>query len=177
LAKLIREADRALTIEPLSVTRKEIAPPSGDRHDYMSLSPYWWPDPKTPNGLPYVRRDGKINPERYSIADRQNLENTVASVKTLARAYYFTANQDYAKNPATRLQVWFLDPLTRMTPNLKYAQGVPGRSDGRAAGIIETHNLPELNRRDGTACWIGSLETGASMAITIVVYIISNLVD
>lgn len=144
LAKLIREADRALTIEPLSVTRKKITPPSGDRHDYMSLAPYWWPDPNTPNGLPYVRRDGKINPERNSIADRQNLENAVSLVRTLALAYYFTANEDYAKNVATRLQVWFLDPLTRMNPNLKYAQGVPGRSDGRAAGIIETHNLPEL---------------------------------
>jgi len=144
LAKLVRDADRALTIEPFSVTRKKIAPPSGDRHDYMSLAPYWWPDPNTPNGLPYVRRDGKINPERYSIADRQNLENTVASVKTLALAYYFTANEDYAKNAATRLRVWFLDPLTRMNPNLKYAQGIPGRSDGRPAGIIETHNLPEL---------------------------------
>jgi hypothetical protein len=144
LAKLTREADRALTIEPLSVTRKKITPPSGDRHDYMSLAPYWWPDPNTPNGLPYVRRDGKINPERNSIADRQNLENAVSLVRTLALAYYFTANEDNAKNVATRLQVWFLDPLTRMNPNLKYAQGVPGRSDGRAAGIIETHNLPEL---------------------------------
>ncbi len=144
LAKLTREADRALTIEPLSVTRKKITPPSGDRHDYMSLAPYWWPDPNTPNGLPYVRRDGKINPERNSIADRQNLENAVSLVRTLALSYYFTANEDYAKNVATRLQVWFLDPLTRMNPNLKYAQTVPGRSDGRAAGIIETHNLPEL---------------------------------
>jgi hypothetical protein len=144
LVKLTREADRALTNEPLSVMGKKIAPPSGDRHDYMSLAPYWWPDPDSRNSLPYVRRDGETNPERHSIADRQNLENTVASVKTLALAYYFTANENYAKNAATRLQVWFLDPLTKMNPNLKYAQGVPGRSDGRAAGIIETHNLPEL---------------------------------
>ena len=39
LAKLIREADRALMSAPLSVTRKDIAPPSGDKHDYMSLAP------------------------------------------------------------------------------------------------------------------------------------------
>jgi hypothetical protein len=31
-----------------------------------------------------------------------------------------------------------------MNPHLKYAQAVPGRNIGRAAGIIETHNLPEL---------------------------------
>jgi Alginate lyase len=157
LAKLTREADRALISTPLSVTRKEIAPPSGDQHDYMSLAPYWWPDPNTHNGLPYVRRDGEVNPERNSIADRQNLENTVISVKTLALAYYFTANEDYAKQATTLLHVWFLDPPTRMNPNLKYAQAIPGRNAGRAAGIIESHNFPDLidavGLLAGSAAW------------------------
>lgn len=144
LAKLRRDADRALISAPLSVTRKDSAPPSGDKHDYMSLAPYWWPNPNTDNGLPYVRRDGEINPERNSIADRQNLENTVTLVKTLALAYYFTANEDYAKQATTMLHVWFLDPPTRMNPHLKYAQGIPGRTAGRAAGIIESHNFPDI---------------------------------
>ncbi len=50
--KLIRGADRALTSETLSVIQKESTPPSGDKHDYMSIAPYWWPNPNTPNGLP-----------------------------------------------------------------------------------------------------------------------------
>ena len=89
LAKLSREADRALMSAPLSVTRKDIEPPSGDKRDYMSLAPYWWPDPNAQNGLPYVRRDGKINPERDSIPDRQNLEKMVASVKNLGSRLLF----------------------------------------------------------------------------------------
>lgn len=68
----------------------------------------------------------------------------MAWVKTLALAYYFTAKEDYAKHATTMLQVWFLDPVTKMNPNLKYAQGIPGRNVGRAAGIIESHNLTSL---------------------------------
>jgi hypothetical protein len=40
--------------------------------------------------------------------------------------------------------VWFIEAASRMNPHLRYAQGVPGQSNGRAAGIIETHNIPEL---------------------------------
>jgi hypothetical protein len=157
LARLMREADRALMSAPLSITRKDSLPPSGDKHDYISLAPYWWPDPNTQNGLPYVRRDGKINPERDRIPDRQNLENTVASVKILALAYYFTAKEEYAKNATTMLETWFLAASTKMNPNLKYAQGIPGRNTGRAAGIIESHNLPDVidavGLLAGSAAW------------------------
>src|SRR5262245_39929588 len=40
---LRRDADRALDDGPFSVVNKEVTPPSGDQHDYMSLAPYWWP--------------------------------------------------------------------------------------------------------------------------------------
>ena len=98
LTKLTREADRALISAPLSVMHKEFTPPSGDRHDYVSLAPYWWPNPNTHNGLPYVRRDGEINPERNSIADRQNLESMVTLVKhwrlpTISRQTRTTPNK------------------------------------------------------------------------------------
>jgi hypothetical protein len=42
------------------------------------------------------------------------------------------------------IHVWFLNPETKMNPNLNYAQSVPGRTDGRGAGIIDAHGLPEL---------------------------------
>lgn len=144
LIKLRYDADRALSQNPVSVTEKSILPPSGDKHDYMSLAPYWWPNPNTPIGLPYVRRDGMINSERDRIPDKKNLENMVTSVETLALAYYFSGRQQYAEHAARILEVWFLDPESRMNPNLKYAQAIPGRSQGRGAGIIETHRLPSV---------------------------------
>ncbi|MEI9974387.1 MAG: alginate lyase family protein [Ignavibacteriota bacterium] len=40
---------------PYSVVQKSRVPPSGDKHDYLSQAPYWWPDPAKPDGLPYIR--------------------------------------------------------------------------------------------------------------------------
>src|SRR5690606_36838610 len=52
--RLIRHADHELSQDIYSVTQKEGVAPSGDKHDYVSLSRYWWPNPDTPSGLPYV---------------------------------------------------------------------------------------------------------------------------
>ena len=142
--KLKADAGRALEIKPLSVTGKNLSPPSGDKHDYMSIAPYWWPNPATPNGLPFIRRDGEVNPERNRSSDRLRLENMIQTVKSLALGYFFTEREDYAAHAAELLRVWFLDPATRMNPHLKYAQAVPGRNTGRGAGIIETHEFAEL---------------------------------
>jgi hypothetical protein len=144
LTKLNRDAERALEVKPLSVTEKTLSSPTGSKHDYMSIAPYWWPNPATPNGLPFVRRDGEVNPERDRSSDRRRLENMIQTVKTLALGYFFTAREDYAAQAAKLLRVWFLDPATKMNPHLKYAQAVPGRNTGRGAGIIETHELAEL---------------------------------
>ena len=142
--KLIRDADRSLTTGTLSVVQKELTPPSGDKHDYMSIAPYWWPNPNTPKGLPYVRRDGEINSDRDQTSDRKRLDNMVQAVKTLSLGYFFTGQEEYAAQATKLLRAWFLDEATKMNPNLRYAQAIPGRNTGRAAGIIETHNLPEL---------------------------------
>jgi len=144
LTRLKRDVDQALHISPMSVTDKTLLPPSGNKHDYMSIAPYWWPNPSTPNGLPFVRRDGEVNPERDQTSDHPRLEATIQAVKTLALAYYFFGREDYAAQAAKLLRVWFLDPATKMNAHLKYAQAVPGRNTGRGAGIIETHDLPEL---------------------------------
>ncbi|MSP41079.1 MAG: hypothetical protein EXR70_21530 [Deltaproteobacteria bacterium] len=144
LNRLKRDADRALSAGPFAVTHKELTPPSGDKHDYMSIAPYWWPNPNAPNGLPYIRRDGVVNPERDQTSDRKRFADLVYSVNTLAQGYFFTGREDYAAYAAKLLRVWFLDDASKMNPHLRYAQAVPGRNLGRGAGIIETHNLPEL---------------------------------
>ena len=150
LAALEADAARALNVEPVSVMDKPITPPSGDKHDYLSQAPYWWPDPSRPNGTPYIRRDGERNPEIDRIRDRANLGRLANILPTLALAYFFTEREAYAQHAAQLVRVWFIDPSTRMNPHLRFAQFVPGVADGRAAGIIETRLLPNI---------LGSVET------------------
>ncbi|MDA0709417.1 MAG: alginate lyase family protein [bacterium] len=137
LIPLYQEADEALLFEPVSVVDKDLLPPSGDKHDYMSVGPYWWPDPDKADGLPYIRRDGEVNPDRHKY-DNARLGPMCSHVETLSLASFLFESELYAGQAAKLLRVWFLDPATRMNPNLEFGQAIPGICDGRGVGIIDT---------------------------------------
>jgi len=141
--RLMQEADQALDVGPFSVVLKRKVPPSGDKHDYLSIAPYLWPDPTKPDGLPYLNRDGFTNPEWWQDYDRVPLERLTQATEDLALAYYFTRKESYAQRAAHLLRVWFLDPATAMTPDLQFAQALPGTSPGRA-NAIDTRFLPRV---------------------------------
>ena len=144
LKKLEQDARKALSAGPFSIIGKERTPPSGDKHDYLSQAPYFWPNPKTANGLPYIRRDGERNPEINKITDHRSLDQLESSVETLALAYYFKSDEAYAAKAMQLLRTFFLDPTTRMNPNLQYAQFIPGVNTGRGIGLIETRGLTRV---------------------------------
>ena len=144
-ARLLDEAEKILKEDRLfSVTDNAKVPPSGDRRDYYSTGPYWWPNPDTPDGLPYVRRDGEFNPERDRVSDREPLHKMIRHVRRLAVAWYVTGEERFAAHAADLLHTWFLDEATGMNPHLNHAQAIPGRTTGRGTGIIDTHPFAEL---------------------------------
>jgi len=141
---IIRDADRALSADILTVMDKETIPPSGDKHDYISAGRYWWPDPKNPGG-PYIRKDGVVNHEIDKF-DRGILGSMAKSVKDLSVAYYLTSDERYAAKAVQNLRKWFLNPSTKMNPNMNFGQTISGRNNGkgRGEGIIDTYSFMDM---------------------------------
>lgn len=154
---LISSADKALKRKIDPVVNKTLLPASGNKHDYYSFGPYWWPNPDTKDGLPYIRKDGVYNMDtKTSATDKQRMITFAKDLKNLGLAYYFTGKESYSEKAKDQLIAWFVDPDTRMNPNLQYAQAIPGIVDGRGIGIIDSRLLigvmdsvelikPELN--------------------------------
>ena len=140
---LKQRANQLLAMESPSVMQKKMMPPSGDKHDYYSLGIYWWPNPDTEDGLPYVRNDGVRNPE-YENFDGPAIHRMADAVFPLSLAWFYTADETYAQKAIELLATWFLDSETRMNPHLEYGQAIPGKTEGRGIGIIETGALVDV---------------------------------
>ena len=147
LERLRCEAEEALRRGPYSVVDKRSPPPSGDLHDYYHIAPYWWPNPDTHDGLPYILRDGHRAPgtrlyepesDKY---DRTRLQRLFDDTAILALAWMATGERAYAEHGARLVKSWFISPKTRMNPHLRYAQVKPGRGEGSRTGIIEAKDF------------------------------------
>ncbi len=125
------------------VSEKKLVAPGGNPHDYVSVGPYFWPNPDKADGLPYLEKDGIVNPNSRNYDNRKmwNMCDVVVSASLL---YYFLKDEGAADHAVKQLQVFFLDEATRMNPNLKYGQGIPGKVSGRPAGMIDTFSLIDV---------------------------------
>jgi len=142
-ARILKAADTALKLAPITITAFRAKLSEGGPQDFYSNGDYWWPNPNTTNGLPYVQRDGQSNPGNF-IAHRQCVNGLRDGVSALGAAYKVTGDDRYAGKAAELLRVFFVDPQTRMNPSLNYAQAIPGVSPGRGIGIIDTLHLAEV---------------------------------
>ncbi len=165
-ARLRRAAEAALKRGPYSVRDKPRPAVGGDAGDYLSIGPYWWPDPAKLDGLPYVRRDGEVNPERNGDRfDATRASRMSGDVTLLTLAAHHLGERRYADHAARLVRAWFIDPATRMNPNLDYAQAVPGRSPGRAEGIIDAARLTHVVEAIGLLRAGGALTADDDLAL------------
>lgn len=142
--ELLTLADSLLELQNPTVMDKKLSPPTGDKHDYLSISRYWWPDESKSDGLPWIRKDGQTNPStQNSDVDKQRIELTTRSIETLALAYYFSGEDQYAEKGVSLIRTWFLNEDTLMNPNLEFAQSVPGNNKGRRSGILDGRIIPQ----------------------------------
>ena len=133
--RLRAEADKRIKDGPWSVTAERPKGVEIDEHDYYSEAPYWWPNPENPGG-PYIRKDGLFNPARFT-ANKTALNAVADAVFTLGAAAYLLDDPRYAQRAARDVRTWFIDPRTRMNPNLDFAQAIRGVNQGRGAGILD----------------------------------------
>jgi hypothetical protein len=158
--RILAAADRYMKEQPKTVTSASSPRSSGGPHDFFSEGDYWWPNPKDPNG-PYIRRDGESNPDNF-VGHREVLLRMSVQMPALTAAWVETRRKPYAQKAADHLRAWFLDPATRMNPNLEYAQAIHGVTPGRGTGIIDTLHLVEPAR---AAMWLE--HSGALTAVEV----------
>lgn len=145
LNELIQHADKLLNNKIFSVTFKTSEPPSGNKHDYITIAPYFWPDSTKVDGKPYIRRDGEVNPEsRNNVTDFVEFEKFVDAVNALTKAAFSSNEKKYSIKAIQLLDAWFVNKETKMNPNLNFGQAVPGESLGRPFGVIEMMGLEDI---------------------------------
>ncbi|KAG7095990.1 hypothetical protein E1B28_006673 [Marasmius oreades] len=167
---------------PWSVVDKPFAPPSGDKHDYLSWSPYSWPDCSNVGNTsvlpdeqvwttcPYTLRDGEFNPDVRLINDVGNIDDLSNAVLYNSIAYVITGGNSnlFSRNAVHFLKIWFLDQDTRMNPSLTYAQILRGPDGqvGRHTGVLDMKGFVriataiEIFRKSNTTDWTPQIESG-----------------
>uniref|UniRef100_A0A8H7XTG2 Alginate lyase domain-containing protein n=1 Tax=Psilocybe cubensis TaxID=181762 RepID=A0A8H7XTG2_PSICU len=165
---------------PWSVINKAATPPSGDKHDFMSWAPYWWPDCSnagnttalTPEQIwvtcTYVNKDGQFNPD-------VRLVNNVGDFQDFAEASFYNAiawamdvddKATFEANVVKFISAWFLDPATAMNPNLNFAQMQRGPTGqvGSRTGVLDLKAMAKvasavlLLRKGKSTAWTADID-------------------
>lgn len=95
---LLNSAEALLDQPPVRITDKSAHVAGSGHRNYTSLATYWWPDPDSEDGLPYIRKDGKVNPETYSEkSDLPKLIEMAQRVDKLTKAYRLTGDEMFSE--------------------------------------------------------------------------------
>lgn len=138
---------------------KAFTAPTNDPHDYLSWSPYWWPDCSkvgnttelTPQQVwaqcDYFQRDGLFNPDVRMVNDTGAFQAMSDAVFYNVLAYRVSGDDLYANDAARFIDTWFINNDTFMNPNLNWAQvqrGAGGSNGGTHTGILDLHGMSKV---------------------------------
>lgn len=129
---------------PIPVVTEKVKRFSNNKHNYESLSTYFWENPEDVNGS-WIYRDGERNPERLKF-DGDKINQLSYHCKYFSQAYSLTHDEQFKKRYNQEVYYWFLRPSTKMLPNMEYAQIVVNRDNnlGTYIGIIDGYVLIDV---------------------------------
>ncbi|KAH7915931.1 chondroitin AC/alginate lyase [Hygrophoropsis aurantiaca] len=178
---ILKWADQLAVQGPWTVIDKPVVPPSGDIHDYMSWSPYSWPNcaalgntselplPEVWSTCPYYLRDGIFNPDVRMINNTGHFNAMADAVWMNALAWSMTGIPRYSINAANFINIWFIQNSTAMNPNLVYSQMRRGPGKGQLGAhtgeldlkcMAKVANAILILRNGNSPHWTQELDAG-----------------
>lgn len=156
-ARILAAAADALTQQPSPLTSIPAPTKALDPHLYYSEDTEWWPKDGEPED-PYEHRPGYMNPHAFT-AHRDAVVRLNGIVAASVAAWRLTGEARYATHAMLHVRAWFLDPATRMEPNLDHAACVPPAEAGTPHGVEDTVCLAELVRSASFLCAYNGVAT------------------
>lgn len=114
--RILKAANADLTERPAPLTTLPAPESPGTPHDYYSSASF--------------------------TAHRDALLHVSMRVPALTAAFVLTKDERYAKQAASHLRAWFIDPATSMSPSLQFAQ--TQAKTGTPEGLVEAVHLAEV---------------------------------
>ncbi|KAI9228397.1 MAG: alginate lyase-domain-containing protein [Piptocephalis tieghemiana] len=138
-------AKQANSAPIFSIQNATVSPPTGDKGDFLSYAPYWWPNPNDPKAA-WIKKDGEINPDILQLTQQSDLSAMTASVRvSVTSGFLNQEDKNGFDHAAKQLRTWFIDPNTRMNPNANYGQVVRNANPlswiGRFEAILSVRQL------------------------------------
>ena len=76
---------------------------SGNKRDFISIDPYWWPNPETADGLPYIWRDGEVNLDKSTV---RPFDYIARRIYILTLSSFYLENTAYSEYAARQSAFW-----------------------------------------------------------------------
>ena len=90
----IETKNNLLNVENISITNNTSSIKAiVGANNYVSFAVYWHPNPDTPTGYPYIRKDGVRNKDVSTESDSLKIYLLIKNLYSLTLLYYFTKSE------------------------------------------------------------------------------------